>query len=194
MVSRIVAIPVSCQPTLLVAIVPCRGREGEGATMLSIAVIGAGRIGSIHARNIAAHDGARLAGVADVDAAAAARPGPQYRACAVSLDEAFAADAVLIGSPTPTHADYIERAAAAGRAVFCEKPIDLSAARVRSCLDAVRKAGTPLMVGFNRRFARISGPLQGRPPGGEIARLNLRPIPSRAPSPPPPAYVAQSGG
>ena len=102
--------------------------------MLSIAVIGAGRIGNIHARNIAAHPGARLAGVADVDAAAASRLAEACGARALSLDEAFAADAVLIGSPTPTHADYIERAAAAGRAIFCEKPIDLAVDRVRACL------------------------------------------------------------
>ena len=94
--------------------------------MLSIAVIGAGRIGSIHARNIAAHAGARLAGVADVDAGAAERLAAACGAPALSLDAAFAADAVLIGSPTATHADYIERAAAAGKAIFCEKPIDLS--------------------------------------------------------------------
>ena len=62
------------------------------------------------------------------------------------------ADAVLIASPTPTHADYIEQAAAPGRPVFCEKPIDLSADRVRACLAAVRAAGIVLMVGFNRRF------------------------------------------
>src|SRR4249920_942995 len=98
MVSRIVAIPASCQLALFVVIVPCRSREREGATMLSIAVIGAGRIGSIHARNIAAHDGARLAGVADVDTAAAERLAHLCGARALSLDEAFTADAVLIGS------------------------------------------------------------------------------------------------
>ena len=85
---------------------------------LSIAVIGAGRIGRIHARNIAAHAEARLAGVADVDAAAAATLAGACGVGAVSLDEAFGADAVLIASPTPTHAEYIERAAAAGRAIF----------------------------------------------------------------------------
>ena len=58
----------------------------------------------------------------------------------------------MICSPTPTHADLIERAAAAGKPVFCEKPIDLNAARVRACLDVVARAGIPLMVGFNRRF------------------------------------------
>ncbi len=101
---------------------------------------------------------------------------------------------MLIGSPTPTHADYIERAAAAGRAVFCEKPIDLDTARVRRCLDVVRKSGIKLMVGFNRRFDPSFATLQRRLAAGEIGRLELLTITSRDPSPPPPAYVAQSGG
>jgi myo-inositol 2-dehydrogenase / D-chiro-inositol 1-dehydrogenase len=162
--------------------------------MLSIAVIGAGRIGNIHARNIAAHAGARLAGVADVDMGAAERLAAACGTQALSLDAAFAADAVLIGSPTPTHADYIERAAAGGRAIFCEKPIDLSAPRVRACLDAVRRAGVVLMVGFNRRFDPHFATLKRRMDGGEIGALELLTIISRDPAPPPIPYVANSGG
>ena len=162
--------------------------------MLSIAVIGAGRIGNIHARNIAAHTGARLAGVADVDTGAAERLAAACDVPALSLDAAFAADAVLIGSPTPTHVDYIERAAAAGRAIFCEKPIDLAAPRVRACLDAVRRAGVVLMVGFNRRFDPHFATLKRRLDGGEIGALELLTIISRDPSPPPPSYVVTSGG
>jgi myo-inositol 2-dehydrogenase/D-chiro-inositol 1-dehydrogenase len=109
--------------------------------MLDIAVIGAGRIGRIHAGNIAAHPGARLAGIADTDEAAAGRLAASLGTRTLSVADAMRADAVLIASPTPTHADYIEQAAAAGRAVFCEKPIDLSANRVRACLEAVRRAG-----------------------------------------------------
>ena len=138
--------------------------------MLSIAVIGAGRIGNIHARNIAAHGGVRLAGVADVNAAAAERLAQVCGARALTLDEVFAADAVLIGSPTPTHADYIERAAAAGRAIFCEKPIDLAVERVRACLEAVRHAGVALMVGFNRRFDPHFAALKRRLDAGEIGK------------------------
>jgi myo-inositol 2-dehydrogenase/D-chiro-inositol 1-dehydrogenase len=162
--------------------------------MLSIAVIGAGRIGDIHARNIAAHPGARLAGVADVDRVAAERLATACGAQALSLGAAFAADAVLIGTPTPTHADYIECAAAAGRAIFCEKPIDLSASRVRACLDAVRRAGVVLMVGFNRRFDPHFSALKRRLDAGEIGALELLTIISRDPSPPPLSYVATSGG
>src|SRR3954466_12520028 len=100
MVNRIVPIRgplmASCD---FVAILP-RSRGEWETRMLSIAVIGAGRIGSIHARNIAARPGVRLAGVADVDTRAAERLASQCGAQAVSLDAAFAADAVLIGSPT----------------------------------------------------------------------------------------------
>jgi myo-inositol 2-dehydrogenase/D-chiro-inositol 1-dehydrogenase len=161
---------------------------------LSISVIGAGRIGRIHARSVAAHSGARLAGVADVDAAAAAALAQACGAGAISLDDAFAADAVLIASPTPTHADYISRAAAAGRAIFCEKPIDLAADRVRACLADVRRAGVPLMIGFNRRFDPHFAALKRRIDAGEIGELELLTIISRDPAPPPPAYVATSGG
>jgi myo-inositol 2-dehydrogenase/D-chiro-inositol 1-dehydrogenase len=162
--------------------------------MLSVAMIGAGRIGRIHARNVAAHPGARLAGVADVDAVAAAHLAEACDAQAISIEEAFAADAVVIGSPTPTHADYIERAAAAGCAIFCEKPIDLDTERVRACLAVVRRAGVKLMVGFNRRFDPHFAALKRRMDAGEIGALEMLTIVSRDPAPPPLSYIATSGG
>lgn len=162
--------------------------------MLGIAVIGAGRIGRIHAANIAANPAARLIGVADVDAASAESLAGACGVRSMTLEETFTADAVLIASPTPTHAGYIERAAAAGRAIFCEKPIDLSAERVRACLQAVQRAGVALMVGFNRRFDPHFATLKRRLDAGEIGSLELLTIISRDPAPPPPAYVATSGG
>jgi myo-inositol 2-dehydrogenase / D-chiro-inositol 1-dehydrogenase len=162
--------------------------------MLDIAVLGAGRIGRIHAGNIAAHPGARLAGIADPDAAAATQLATALGACQISVTEAMRADAVLVASPTPTHADYVEQAAAAGRAVFCEKPIDLSEQRVRRCLAAVRSAGTILMTGFNRRFDPHFVALKQRLDAGEIGALELLTIISRDPSPPPLGYIAASGG
>jgi myo-inositol 2-dehydrogenase/D-chiro-inositol 1-dehydrogenase len=162
--------------------------------MLDIAVLGAGRIGRIHAGNIAAHPGARLAGIADPDTAAATRLATALATRQISVIEAMRADAILIASPTPTHADYVEQAAAAGRAVFCEKPIDLSEQRVRRCLAAVNNAGTILMTGFNRRFDPHFMTLKQRLDTGEIGVLELLTIISRDPSPPPLAYIATSGG
>ncbi len=162
--------------------------------MLSIAVIGAGRIGQIHARNVAAHPGGRLVGVADTDRQAAARLAEACDAPVIALEDAFHADAVLIASPTPTHADYIERAAEARRAVFCEKPIDLAAGRVRACLEAVGRAEVPLMIGFNRRFDPHFATLKRRLDAGEIGALELLTIISRDPAPPPAGYIATSGG
>jgi myo-inositol 2-dehydrogenase/D-chiro-inositol 1-dehydrogenase len=162
--------------------------------MLEIAVLGAGRIGRIHAGNIAARTDARLAGIADTVADAAMRLADTLGTRALTIEDAMHADAVLIASPTPTHADYIERAAAHRRPVFCEKPIDLSADRVRACLAAARAAGVPLMVGFNRRFDPHFAALKARLDGGEIGALELLTIISRDPSPPPIAYVESSGG
>jgi myo-inositol 2-dehydrogenase / D-chiro-inositol 1-dehydrogenase len=162
--------------------------------MLEIAVLGAGRIGRIHAGNVAAHPDARLAGIADTVPEAAARLAAALGTRALSVDDAFGTDAVLIATPTPTHADYIERAAARGRPVFCEKPIDLSADRVRACLAAVRGAGVSLMVGFNRRFDPHFATLKARLDAGEIGGVELLTIISRDPSPPPIAYVESSGG
>ena len=162
--------------------------------MIDIAVIGAGRIGRIHARNVAAHPGARLLGIADPDASAAAALAEATASRVLSLDEAFAAQAVLIASPTPTHAGFIERAAAAGRAVFCEKPVDLDAARARACIQAADRAGIPLMIGFNRRFDPHFAALKSALAAGEIGALEVLAITSRDPSPPPPSYVAASGG
>jgi myo-inositol 2-dehydrogenase/D-chiro-inositol 1-dehydrogenase len=162
--------------------------------MLSIAMIGAGRIGRIHARNVAAHPRAHLAGIADPHAPSAEALAEACGTQVLTLDQAFAADAVLIGSPTPTHAEYIERAAEAGKPVFCEKPVDLSAARVRACLDVVRRTGVKLMVGFNRRFDPSFSVLKRRIEAGEIGNVELVTIISRDPSPPPPSYIASSGG
>ena len=162
--------------------------------MHDVAVIGAGRIGAIHARNLAAMAGVRLVGIADPDKAAAERLARACNTDVIPLEAAFAAGAVVIASPTPTHADFVERAAAAGAAAFCEKPVDLAVARVRACLAAAGKAGIPLMVGFNRRFDPSFAALKAAIVAGRIGRLELLAITSRDPAPPPAAYVATSGG
>ena len=164
---------------------------------MKIGLLGAGRIGRIHGGNIAAHPRADLAAVADADAAAAQRLAAAGGATISSVDAIIASrdiDAVVICTPTDTHADLIERAARAGKAVFCEKPVDLSAARIRACLDVVRAANGRLMVGFNRRFDPSFGALRRRVAAGEIGNVELVTILSRDPSPPHPGFVERSGG
>jgi myo-inositol 2-dehydrogenase / D-chiro-inositol 1-dehydrogenase len=162
--------------------------------MREVAVIGAGRIGAIHARNLAAMPGVRIAGITDPDEAAAKRLAEACNTGVIPLDAAFSAGAVVIASPTPTHADYVERAAAAGSAAFCEKPVDLDAGRVRACLAAAARAGILLMVGFNRRFDPSFAALKEKIASGGIGRLELLSITSRDPGPPPASYIGVSGG
>jgi myo-inositol 2-dehydrogenase / D-chiro-inositol 1-dehydrogenase len=100
----------------------------------------------------------------------------------------------VICTPTDMHADLIERAARAGKAVFCEKPVDLNAERIRACLDVVKGAKGRLMIGFNRRFDPNFASVRARIAAGEVGKVELVTILSRDPSPPPPSYVARSGG
>ncbi len=165
--------------------------------MIRMAVLGCGRIGRIHAANLARHPQARLVSVSDPDAAASAAVVAETGAALRPLDEALAAadvDALVVATPTDTHADLIARAARAGKAVFCEKPIDLSAERVRACLAEVEAAGVPLMVGFNRRFDPSFAALKRRLDAGEVGAPELVTILSRDPAPPPLDYLRRSGG
>jgi myo-inositol 2-dehydrogenase/D-chiro-inositol 1-dehydrogenase len=102
--------------------------------------------------------------------------------------------AVFIASSTDTHADLCIASAKAGKAIFCEKPIDLSLARVEQCLAAVSIAGVPMMVGFNRRFDASFMALKRRIDQGEIGSVEQVIISSRDPAPPPLAYIKVSGG
>jgi myo-inositol 2-dehydrogenase/D-chiro-inositol 1-dehydrogenase len=160
-------------------------------------VIGAGRIGKIHGGNIARRADSSVALAADADAGAAEALAAATGAKVGSVDEILAAkdiEAVAICSPTDTHADLIERAAKAGKAIFCEKPVDLSADRVRACLEVVKAHKAKLMIGFNRRFDPNFASLRQRIAQGAIGRVEIVQITSRDPGPPPIAYIARSGG
>jgi myo-inositol 2-dehydrogenase/D-chiro-inositol 1-dehydrogenase len=165
--------------------------------MITLAQFGAGRIGAIHAANLAATKGARLRYVVDVNATAAQSLATRYGAQATDEDTALndpEVDAVIIASSTDTHADLAIAAAKAGKAIFCEKPIDLSLKRVDACLAAVRKARVPMFVGFNRRFDPSFSALHRRLARGEIGGVEQVIITSRDPGPPPLAYLKVSGG
>jgi myo-inositol 2-dehydrogenase / D-chiro-inositol 1-dehydrogenase len=165
--------------------------------MLVFAQFGAGRIGRIHAANVAAHPQARLKYIVDVQADAAQSLASAHGAQVADVATALAdpeVTAVVIASSTDTHADLIERAARAGKAIFCEKPVDLSMARVEACLAVVRQAGVPLMLGFNRRFDPNFRELRRRVLAGAIGKVEQVVLTSRDPGPPPVSYIAVSGG
>ena len=165
--------------------------------MYTIALLGAGRIAKVHVQSIVGHARTELAFVVDVDRAAAESMATAHGARAVDADAVFGdpeVAAIVIASSTPTHSDYIEAGAAAGKHVFCEKPIDLDSARVRECLANIEGSGTRLMVGFNRRFDPHFRHLKSELDAGAIGRLEQLIIHSRDPGPPPGDYVRASGG
>ena len=165
--------------------------------MKNVAIFGAGRIGRIHASNLAALSGVSLKYVCDPAAAAAADLARKHGA-AVSTAEAVLADAaidvVVIASSTDTHCDLITRAAAAGKNIFCEKPVDLSAARARACADTVKARGVACMIGFQRRFDPTFNEARVRLDKGEIGNPEMLVITSRDPGAPPAEYIKASGG
>ncbi len=164
---------------------------------LNFALLGAGRIGRVHARAIAGTAGARLLAVADPIAAAADAISAQYGCAVRTLDQIEAdkgVDAVVICTPTDTHADYIERFARAGKAIFCEKPVDLDVGRVKGCLKVVKETGAVLMVGFNRRFDPDFMAVKAAIDSGRIGTVEMVTISSRDPGAPPHDYITRSGG
>ena len=164
--------------------------------MTKFGILGAGRIGKVHAATIANSANATVAYVADAIPDTAAALARSVGATVKSVDEIIASDvdAILIATPTDTHADLIEQAARAGKAILCEKPVSLSVERIEALLPVVEKAGVPLMIGFNRRFDPNFSSLQARITQGEIGDVELVTIISRDPAPPPVSYIARSGG
>ncbi len=160
-------------------------------------LLGAGRIGKVHAKAISADANAVLVAVADAMPVAADAIAAQY-GCAVSTIDAIMAakdiDAVVICTPTDTHADLIEAFAKAGKAIFCEKPIDLSLGRVKACLKVVRDTKAVLMVGFNRRFDPHFAAVRAEIDRGTLGTVEMVTITSRDPGAPPLDYIARSGG
>ncbi len=166
---------------------------------IRIGVIGTGRIGRFHAENLAgAVKGAELVAVADVDSKSAEQ-------CAVELGidsyedhrkllDRKDIDAVVICSSTDTHSSMIIDAANTGKQIFCEKPIDFDLGRIDNALEAVRKAGVKLQIGFNRRFDPSFSRVRELVQNGSLGKLNIVRITSRDPSPPPISYIKVSGG
>ncbi|MCB1394576.1 MAG: inositol 2-dehydrogenase [Rhodobacter sp.] len=164
---------------------------------LRFAVLGAGRIGQVHARAIASVPGAELVAIAEPFAAAAEAARKAFGCEIRTIDAILGSadiDAVVICTPTDTHADLIEKFARAGKAVFCEKPVDLSVPRVRQALATVEAEGATLMVGFNRRFDPDFMAVKAAIDAGKIGDVEMVTITSRDPGAPPAAYIKVSGG
>jgi myo-inositol 2-dehydrogenase / D-chiro-inositol 1-dehydrogenase len=167
--------------------------------MVKLGLLGIGRIGRIHLQNISNH-------FEDAKVIAAMNPSDGGREFARKMgvpfvtDDAMAVinhaevDAVLICTATDAHADYVIAAAAAGKAVFCEKPIDLTMEKVKETLSAVGSAGIPLMVAFNQRIDTSFAAVRQAVKDGQIGTLRSIHIISRDPAPPPISYIQSSGG
>ena len=167
-------------------------------SMKNLLLLGAGRIGQVHAKNVVARKDARLYGVVDVHGPAAAALAEATGARVFDHADAAladpAVDAVMICTSTDTHVEMILKAARARKPIFCEKPVDLDIAKVNTCLAEVKQHGVPLLMGFNRRFDPSFRALRERLKAGELGEVESVKITSRDPQPPPPAYVKVSGG
>lgn len=162
-----------------------------------IGILGAGRIGKAHAKAISATQGAEVVAVAEPFAEAAKTMAEQYSCDIRTIDEIAQSsdiDAVIICTPTDTHADLIEQFCKVGKAVFCEKPVDLSLKRVKNCLKVVEQTKGTLMVGFNRRFDPDFTGVKDAIDDGTIGKVEMVTITSRDPGAPPIEYIKRSGG
>ncbi|MCJ7551589.1 MAG: inositol 2-dehydrogenase [Anaerolineae bacterium] len=167
---------------------------------VKVGIIGAGRIGTLHAKHLATRiPKAEVVAISDIrrkaaEQCAASLGIPEVYADPESLIDHPDIDAVLICSSTNTHAVLVEAAAAAGKHIFCEKPIDLDLARVDRVLTTVEQAGVKFMVGFNRRFDHNFRRVRDLVADGTIGTPQILHIISRDPAPPPIEYVKVSGG
>jgi myo-inositol 2-dehydrogenase/D-chiro-inositol 1-dehydrogenase len=164
------------------------------------AIIGAGRIGQVHAENLTRRiQGAEVVAIADLVPEAAERTARRFGIAEASGNPADVigrddVDAIAICSSTETHADFITQAARAGKHAFCEKPIALRLPAVDAALAAVAESGTKLQIGFNRRFDPNFRGIRDAVRNGEVGAPYLVQITSRDPEPPPLSYIRDSGG
>src|SRR6201987_3733922 len=166
--------------------------------MRTIAVVGTGFIGSVHARNVARHPGARLVGVYDANFESARRIADET-GCRSVADVADIFDnrdieAIVIATPTNTHVEYLQRAALSNKAIYCEKPIGLDYKEAEQAVRAVRATGVPVMLGFNRRFDASHVAVKEAIDKGDVGKVEIVQLTSRGPKPPPISYVKVSGG
>ena len=168
--------------------------------ILNVGIIGAGRIGQVHAKSITYHiPQAKIIAISDIY-----YDGAKKVAESLGIPNAYEdyheilnnpeIDAVLICSSTDTHADIAVEAAEAGKHIFCEKPVDLTVAKIKKVIVAVEKAGVKLQIGFNRRYDHNFAEIKRLANEGKLGKLQTIKITSRDPEPPSIDYVKVSGG
>ena len=166
--------------------------------MINFSLMGAGRIGKMHAKFIATHPKAKLKYIYDINSGFAKEVAKSINCSIVSSpEEAINADdidAVLIASATPTHTQFITMAAKAGKAIFCEKPIDLDINKVNECMKNIKGSNVPIQIGFNRRFDASHSKAQQARVKKEIGELEMIVITSRDPAAPVLDYLNAAGG
>ncbi len=165
--------------------------------MINLCLFGAGFIGSVHAANLLKHPRVNFKYIVDPQPEIAAKFSKETRAQAVDIATALADKSlhgVIIASATRTHADLAIAAATAGKAIFCEKPIDLDLKRTDACLAAVKSCGVHFQIGFNRRFDPSFRELKRRLEQGEIGSVEQVIITSRDPEPEIEEQLAGGGG
>ncbi len=165
--------------------------------MVDLALFGAGRMGNIHARGISNNPKARLKYIADPNAVAASALAEEYN-IEVSAQQDILADpsidGIVITATTKAHTELVLAACSAGKAIFCEKPLDLDISRVNQCLDTLDASSVPLCLGFQRRFDPSFAKVRRAIDEGQIGQLEVLQITSRDPSPPPTDYIRVCGG
>ncbi len=165
--------------------------------MFDIALFGAGRMGCIHARNVAAHPALRLKFIVDPFAAQAESLAAECGATRVEAERVWSDPAVagvILASPTPMHVEQCLRAVESGKAVLCEKPIDLDLAKAQAARERLTAPDVRLLMGFNRRFDPNFAVLQSRLQQGGVGTLESLQLTSHDPAPPPVSYIRTSGG
>ena len=166
--------------------------------MLNFSLMGAGRIGKMHADIISSHPDCNLKYIYDVNKEFANELATKHGAVVTETSEEALEhsdiESVLIASATPTHTEFISKASKAGKAVFCEKPIDLDINKVNECRENIKGTNVPIQIGFNRRFDNSHNKLQQARQNNEIGDLEMIVITSRDPEPPGLDYLKAAGG
>ena len=166
--------------------------------MLNFSLMGAGRIGKMHADIISSHPDCNLKYIYDVNKEFANELATKHGAVVTETSEEALEhsdiESVLIASATPTHTEFISKASKAGKAVFCEKPIDLDINKVNECRENIKGTNVPIQIGFNRRFDNSHNKLQQARKNNEIGDLEMIVITSRDPEPPGLDYLKAAGG